>query len=369
MAIIDRRYLNCFDWTSFFLIAGIASLGLIFVFSATYKLDLPYSIFFKKQLLGIISGFGIYLLCCLIDYRRAILWGYTGYIAIIVLLVLTMLKGSVGGWGGQRWIDIAFIRIQPSELAKFFYPAFVTYFCCIKKDLIDGTIKDYLPLLIPLFITSLLVLKQPDLGTAIVLMTSGLAMLWLAGLSNKFFLYGFCFCLLATPLLWATLKPFQKQRIAVYLGSGTTTKERYQIEQARIAIGSGGLTGKGFLQGTQNCFHFIPAGRTDFIFAVLCEEMGFMGALLLIVLYLLLFMRLCWIIQTLRPREPRLFAAGLMLPILISAIINIGMVLGLLPIVGIPLPLMSYGISQTWTTFASLGLFNSVAIRRIYING
>lgn len=368
MQLFDRRYLKYFDWTSFALITAIAACGLLFVFSATYKVDEPYSIFFKKQLFGIITGFGIYLLCCLIDYRHAILWGYTGYIAVIVLLFITMVKGTVG-MGAQRWVGYAFIKIQPSEFAKLLFPAFVTYYCCIKREIVNGRWTDFIPLIIPLGICSFLVLKQPDLGTAIVIASSGLLMLWVAGLSNRFFLYSFLLIILAAPLLWSHLKPYQKNRVMVFCGQGDTNKERYQIEQAKIAIGSGGLTGKGVLQGTQNSLQFIPAGRTDFIFAVLCEETGYIGALFLLFLYTLLFLRLCWIILTIRPREPRLFAAGLILPIMVSAFINVCMVLDLLPVVGISLPLMSYGLSQTWTTFASLGLFNSIALRRFYING
>lgn len=362
MVIIDRRYIKYFDWPSFFLIIVLSLIGLMFAFSATYKPELPYSIVFKKQLFGIISGFGIYFLCCLVDYRKALQWGYIGYIAIIALLAVTLIKGSIG-MGGQRWIDLAFVKVQPSELAKFFFPAFITYYFYTHRDYFENTWYDFIPILIPLLVSTVLVLKQPDLGTAIVLLVSGLITLWLAGLSNKFFIYcGIC-GLLATPVLWHMLRPYQKARVFVFLGQGKSNKERYQIEQAKIAIGSGGLTGKGFLQGTQNKLRFIPAGQTDFIFAVLCEEAGFIGTMIILVLYIIFFLRLFSIIQTIKPPDPKLFAAGLILPIMLSAIINICMVLGLLPIVGIPLPFMTCGISQTWTTFASLGVFTGIAIR------
>lgn len=362
------RYLKYFDWVSFLLIIAIASIGLLYVFSATYNPETPYSIFFKKQFFGIISGIMIYIICSAIDYRRAIIWGYSGFIAVIALLIITKIKGTVG-MGAQRWIDLAFIRVQPSELAKLLFPAFATYYCCIKRDLLHGQWQEFLPLLFPLLIATFLVLKQPDLGTAIVILCAGLLILWIAGLSNRFFLYSFALLLFVAPLLWCTLKPYQKNRVAVFLGQGEARKERYQIEQSKIAIGSGGFFGKGFLRGTQNSLHFIPEGRTDFIFAVLCEELGFLGAIVLLLLYLLLFFRLWLLTTTIRPPTPRLFAAGLIFPITLATLINICMVLGLLPIVGIPLPLMSYGLSQTWTTFASLGLFNSIIIRRFYING
>lgn len=368
MTIFDRRYIKYFDWTSFFLIITLSCIGLMFVLSATYHAEVPYSVFFKKQLFGILSGIMIFFLCCTIDYRKAIQWGNIGYIAIIILLAFTIIKGSIG-MGAQRWIDLFFIKVQPSEIAKLLFPAFTTYYFYTYRDYFSGTWRDYVPIIIPLLISTILVLKQPDLGTAIVLFVSALITLWFTGISKKFFIYFGILSLFGAPVFWHILKPYQKTRILVFLGQGTTTKERYQIEQAKIAIGSGGFTGKGYLQGTQNKLQFIPAGRTDFIFAVLCEEAGFIGALLVLTLYIILFFRLFGIVQTIKPPDPKLFAAGLIIPIMISAFINIGMVLGLLPIVGIPLPFMTYGISHTWTTFASLGLFMGIAIRRCYING
>src|SRR5262249_48895149 len=143
-------------------------------------------------------------------------------------------------------------------------------------------------------------------------------------------------------------------------------KERYQIEQSRIAIGSGGLAGKGFLNGTQNKFQFLPESRTDFIFAVICEEWGFLGALIVIFLYAALFIRLFYVISTIKNVFAQLLAIGLIIHIVLSTLINMSMVVGLMPIVGIPLPFLSYGISNLWICFASLGWFNSIAMRRFY---
>ncbi len=368
ITIFDRRYVKYFDWTSFFLTITLSLIGLLFVFSATYKPDVPYSIFFKKQLFGTVSGLGIYFLCCTIDYRKALQWGYVGYLIIIGLLVFTLIKGTIG-MGGQRWIGFGALRIQPSELVKLFFPAFLTYYFYTHRDYFENRWYDFIPILIPLLVSTILVLKQPDLGTAIVLLATGLITLWFAGMDKKFFMYSGLCALLATPVLWHILKPYQKARVTVFFGGGNTNKERYQIEQAKIAIGSGGITGKGFLQGTQNKLRFIPAGQTDLVFVVLCEEAGFIGALIILILYVMLFLRLFSIVQTIKPPDPKLFAAGLIIPIMLSALINICMVLGLLPIVGIPLPFMTYGISHTWTTFASLGIFAGIAIRRCYING
>ena len=314
MAMIDRRYIKYFDWTSFFLIVALSFVGLMFVFSATYKPDIPYSSFFKKQLFGTLCGLGIYFVCCAIDYRKALQWGYVGYLIVIGLLAFTLIKGSIG-LGGQRWIGFGSIRVQPSELVKFFFPAFFTYYFCAHRDYFENRWYDFVPIFIPLLLSTVLVLKQPDLGTAIVLLSTGLITLWLAGLSKKFFIYAGLCALLAAPILWHMLRPYQKARVTVFLGQGKTTKERYQIEQAKIAIGSGGFAGKGFLQGTQSKLQFIPASQTDFIFAVLCEEAGFIGALIILLLYIILFLRLFVIVQSIKPPDHKLFAVGLIIPI------------------------------------------------------
>ena len=162
------------------------------------------------------------------------------------------------------------------------------------------------------------------------------------------------------------MKPYQQNRVLVMLGHGDARKERYQTEQSKIAIGSGGIFGKGLLKGTQNKLHFLPEDHTDFIFAVICEEWGLIGALLVILLLLALFTRLLFVVVTVETLFEQIVALGLLMPVLFSACINIGMVIGLLPIVGIPLPLMSYGMTNLIITLASLGWINNIAIRRFY---
>ena len=189
-------------------------------------------------------------------------------------------------------------------------------------------------------------------------------MLWFMGLSNKFFIYTTFFVLVTAPISWHFLKPYQKKRVLVFLGQGERNKERYQIEQSKIAVGSGGFWGKGFGKGTQNKLSFLPESRTDFIFSVICEEVGFVGATFVIALYLLLFLQILYLIGTISSIYAQLMCLGLLMPIMLSAIINTGMVLDLMPVVGIPLPFMSYGITHIWTSFASLGCINSVTCQR-----
>ncbi len=362
---IDRRYLRSFDWLSLAISIALAAIGLVFIYSATYKPEMPYSIFFRKQLFGIISGLFVYGIFCAIDFRTLMRWGYFAYFGIIVLLIFTIIKGSVA-MGGQRWINLGFIKLQPSELTKLFFPAFATYYVSTGNEH-ELKWRDFVPILIVLGISFVLVRKQPDLGTALILVFLGFILLWYAGINRKFFILGGMITLLAAPLLWHALKPYQKQRILVFMGYGNTHKERYQIEQSKIAIGSGGLSGKGFLQGTQNRLNFLPESRTDFIFSVIAEEWGFLGTMTLLALYLILFIHLFSIIATIRSTSIQMLAIGVIAHIVISTFINIGMVIGLLPVVGIPLPFVSYGLSNLWVTFASLGWFNSIAMRRFYL--
>lgn len=361
MIRIDRRYLICFDWVSFFLIIALSFIGLLTVLSATYYPGTPFSLYYKKQLFGIVSGIGIYCLCCFIDYRAGERWGYFLYFGTLFLLMLTFITGSIAK-GGQRWISLGFFKFQPSELAKIFFAPFVSYYLATEKS--RYTFSTFAPILGILAFSTILIQKQPDLGTALVLLFSGMTFLWLAGLSKKFFIASAIAALICTPIAWNMLKPYQKQRVMVFLGEGDQKKERYQIEQSMIAIGSGGIIGKGYLKGTQTKLNFLPEGRTDCIFSVFCEEWGFLGALILLSLYFALFYRTFKRILSFKNFYAQLLASGLLLPLLVSTIINLCMVMGLLPIVGIPLPFMTYGMSHLWMSYINLGLVQSIIMRR-----
>lgn len=363
MNINHRTTARSFDFITFFLMLLLAACGLLFVFSATYTTEKPFSPFFMKQCFGICSGIIIYFLCLIPDYRNLIRWGYLAYFGIIALLIFTLIKGSVG-MGGKRWLNFVFFKFQPSELAKFLFPAYMINCLHMRKKTIIHSFGLFIPLLIMLGISFILILKQPDLGTSLIVLFSGLILCWFAGLDRRFFLYSTLITLIMTPLIWSfVLRDYQKNRIIVFLGQGDHRKEGYQIEQASIAIGSGGLWGKGLFNGTQNRLRFLPESRTDFIFAVLCEEWGLIGALTIISCYILLFLRSFLLIRQVKDIYAQLFAIGLLLHILLATIINIGMVLGIMPIVGIPLPLMSYGLSNLLITIACLGAFQNIMLR------
>jgi rod shape determining protein RodA len=368
MIFQEIRYLKHFDWITFFITNSLSLIGLLFIFSATYRAELPYSIFFKKQLFGIFGGLIIFVLFSLLDYRVLMRWGYYLYGVVIVLLTFTLIKGKIG-MGGQRWLELVFFRLQPSELAKLFFPAFITHYLYQYKDRYQySSFLLFAPILIVLVVSFMLMRKQPDLGTGLIILCSGLISVWCAGINKKFFIYGFIIIVISMPVSWHTLKQYQKKRILVFLGYGDKNSERYQLEQSKIAIGSGGLFGKGFLQGTQNRFRFLPESRTDFIFSVIAEEMGFFGVLSILLLYAFLFFRLLIIIAMLKDVFVQLLAIGIISPIILSTFINICMVTGLLPIVGIPLPLLSYGLSNLWVTYAALGWLSGITMRRFYIH-
>ena len=280
MIFVNKRYLCYFDWISLFLVLMLSSISLCFVFSTTCKAG-AFSLFFKKQIFGILSGVLIYFFCSFIDYRTICRTGYWLYLFTIGLLIFTLIKGSVG-MGAQRWINLGFVKFQSSELAKLFFPMFITYYFLHDTEQTEPKPITYgIPLAV-ICLSFILVLKQPDLGTGLVILFSGSLMLWFTGLQTKFFMMAGLCVLVTAPISWHFLKPYQKKRILVFFGEGDRNKERYQIEQSKIAVGSGGILGKGIGQGTQNKMCFLPESRTDFIFSVICEETGFVGAMIVI---------------------------------------------------------------------------------------
>ncbi|MCF7899164.1 rod shape-determining protein RodA [Candidatus Babeliales bacterium] len=374
--MIDRRYFRYFDWVNFSLTLILLAVGLLFVFSSTYSTTKPFSRYFNKQLFGAITGVFIYFIFCLVDLRKIDRQGYLAYFFILILLIYTFLNGFIG-MGAKRWVSLYFFSFQPSELTKLFLPIFLAYYFNEQnlpnsantnyfKNNFKIRIKEYIFPLIMILVSFFLILKQPDLGTAIIILISGLTTLWIVGLEKKIFIFLGLSVVMCAPFLWQHLKTYQKQRILVLLGDGDTRKERYQLEQSKIAVGSGGLTGKGFLKGTQNKFAFLPEDHTDFIFSVICEEWGFLGGLLIITLFSLLFIRFFYVAINLPTLYEQIIATGLICYLISSVCINIGMVIGILPIVGIPLPLISYGNTNLWVTMASLGCLNNLSIRRFY---
>jgi rod shape determining protein RodA len=370
-----------FDWFSTAALVVLTSIGLLFVFSTTLQnkdlitfenINLTnnssnvlidclkhkfYSTYFIKQLWGSIIGFLIYLLICFSKPRELLRLGYLAFVVTFILLIFTLIKGSVG-MGAQRWINLGFIKFQPSELVKIFFPPFFVYYLYEREKL--PTVYNFLPLIIIFVINLWLILKQPDLGTAILVGLGGLVLFMHAGLPKKFFLTISVISILFAPLCWHLLKPYQKKRIEIFFGGGEKHRERYQIEQAKIAIGSGKIFGKGYLKGTQNRLSFLPEKRTDFIFSIICEEWGFIGALFILLLYLIFFLYQLILISRMSSWYDQLLCLGLITPIISATVLNVAMNSQLAPVVGIPLPLISYGLTNLWITMAAIGWINCI---------
>jgi len=289
-------------------------------------------------------------------------FGYLLYIIVLGLLIWASLFGITAS-GSQRWINLYFINLQPSELMKIaIIICFAKYYHRIQLTNVNKLRNIIIPILI-LFAPIVLVVGQPDLGTAILIALSGIIVLWLAGVNIKYFFYSSLIFIISAPFVISFLKPYQKLRILTFfdpdkdpLGAG------YQIIQSKIAVGSGGLTGKGFLKGTQGYLEFLPEKHTDFIFTLFSEEFGFIGSIFLLILYAILIFRIIRIGSLSRNFFGKFFCYGFGSAIFVYITVNMAMVLGLLPIVGSPLPIMSYGGSAMLATMLGLGIVMSTKI-------
>ena len=289
-------------------------------------------------------------------------FSYIIYLIVILLLIYVSFFG-IKSSGSQRWMDLYLFVLQPSELMKIaIIMCLAKYFHRIKIENVNSFTSITIVLSI-IIIPIIFVISQPDLGTSILIALSGLIILWLGGMKIKYFIYSFITFLISLPFIISFLKPYQKLRILTFLdpdrdplGAG------YQIIQSKIAIGSGGLNGKGFLKGTQSYLDFLPEKHTDFIFTLFSEEFGFIGSVGLLILYSIIIFRIVRIGAISRSNFARLFCFGYAFAIFIYIVVNLSMVLGLLPIVGSPLPIMSYGGSSMLATMIGFGIVLSAKI-------
>ena len=288
--------------------------------------------------------------------------GYIFYVIIIGLLIWTYLFG-IKSSGSQRWIDLYFINLQPSELMKIcIILCLAKYFHRMKLENVNS-LYAILSSLIVILLPMGLVIVQPDLGTSLLISISGLAVLWFAGINHKYFIYTMIGFLISLPFIISFLKPYQKLRVLTFLnpdrdplGAG------YQIIQSKIAVGSGGIFGKGFLKGTQSYLEFLPEKHTDFIFTLFSEEFGFIGSVFLLLIYAIIIYRIVAIGAQSRSYFAKLFCYSFAASIFVYITINMSMVLGLLPIVGSPLPIMSYGGSSMLATMIGFGIVMSAKV-------
>lgn len=378
------------DWLMLASIAGLMLIGVAFIFSASSASD-PNSNFWLKQ--AIAYGLGLLLaagICC-VPYETLSRFAIVGYWLSIVLLLSVMVFGT-SRLGAKRWIDLGFFQFQPSEFAKL---AFIfmqaSYLSRPKEELRDGRL--FLKALGMTALPFIIILKEPDLGSALVLFPIGLAMMFVAGVPMRFMVrfvsgVGLLIALLLIDILIAPpkwqikLEEYQRQRLLVYFGKdfarrNATEAEReqarrlqkeksYNVEQALISVGSGGLTGKGWRQGTQNALGYLPraVAHNDFIFSVIAEEKGFLGSVMVIGLYSVLIFSGIKIAAQARDRLGKLLAVGVVTMLFSHIFINIGMNIRLMPVTGIPLPLLSYGGTSVLCSLIAIGVLQNVYIYR-----
>lgn len=362
MLMFDRRLIKNFDMLLVILCLILGCVGIAAIYSATHFSQ--ESDLFIKQILWFGTGLLVMMAATFFNYRILKRWAYIIYGFSIVLLIGVFFFGRTA-LGARRWLSIGPLSFQPSEFAKIaFIIALARYLTPEGMEKRRFYFQDLLVpmvLFLPLFI---IIMKQPDLGTSLVLIPIFLGMLYFAGVEMKYLFTMIGVGCGLSPLAWFFLKGYQKARLLVFLNPkkdilGTS----YHLIQSKIAIGSGKLLGKGFLRGTQTQLRFLPKQHTDFIFSVIGEELGFIGVLVLLSLYLMLLYRGMKASLT-RDLFGRLLVAGIISGFTFQIFVNVGMSTGLLPVTGLPLPFMSYGGSSTIFTFICIGLILNVRMRR-----
>ena len=346
----------------YYLIFIVILIGSISVFAIYSTENGNFSYYTKNHLIRLLTFFLMFLVFSFIRISTWYRHAYIFYFVALLLLFAVIFFGVTAS-GSKRWINLYFLNLQPSEIMKIaIIVCFARYYHRI-QNVETQSYKFLLQPIILLIVPCYLVIKQPDLGTAILIAGSGLAIIWLAGINIKYFVYSGLLLLVSLPFVISFLKPYQKSRILTFfnpdrdpLGAG------YQIIQSKIAIGSGGFYGKGFLKGTQSYLEFLPEKHTDFIFTLFSEEFGFLGSVILIFLYLLLIYRIIKIGFDCRSFFSRLFCFGFSTALFLYVFVNIAMVNGLLPIVGAPLPIMSYGGSSMLSIMLGLSIVMSCKI-------
>ena len=346
----------------YILLTCILLLGLISVFSM-YSTDGGEILFHSKSHAAKFLIFFIMMIS--LSFVNIRFWHFSAYLFYIIILLFLVWASLYGvkASGSQRWVNLYFINLQPSELMKVaIIVCLAKYYHRLQFNKINSFQSIFVAVII-LILPIMLVVTQPDLGTSILIALSGLVVIWLAGINIKYFMYSFITLLISMPFAISFLQPYQKLRILTFLnpdrdplGAG------YQIIQSKIAVGSGGFSGKGFLKGTQSYLEFLPEKHTDFIFTLFAEEHGFLGSISLLLIYIIIIYRVLKIGTISRSYFAKLFCYGYGSAIFFYVTVNMSMVLGLLPIVGSPLPIMSYGGSSMLATMIGFAIVMSARI-------
>ncbi len=364
--MFDRRLLEGFDWVLLLTVITICIVGLISIYSASYSYgtDTPY---FQKQVVWFLIGLVVMAVVTMIDYRFLERFSPILYIFSILLLLFVLFYGTGGpGTSGNQWIKLGPVFVQPSEFVKYVLVLYFAYYFNESRRIGDLGLKEIAWPLVATIIPFALILKQPDFGTAVVLLFVFTPIIFLVGVRLKLLLFTAILGFISVPFAWVfLLKAYQRNRFVTFfnpdldpLGKG------YQIIQSKISVGSGQFWGKGYMAGTQARLNFLPARHTDFIFSVFTEEWGFFGGSLLVGLYLFLILWCLRHVGKTKDRSGTILTLGITTVLAFQIIINIGMVLGLMPIVGMPLPFMSYGGSALLSQMIGIGLILNVRMRQ-----
>jgi len=362
--MIDRRLFTHFDYTFLGIVLLIASIGILNLYSATSYEETLGTPLYLKQVLWLGIGLGVMLMIAFVEYRYYIDLAYIVYTIAIVLLILVLGYGIITS-GAQRWVKIGPFSFQPSEFVKISLIMALAKFFQRPPGREGYSLRQLAFPFLLLFVPLVLILKQPDLGTAIILLLVFLSVLIFVKIRWSSLITLVVIGTSILPLVWRFLKDYQKKRILTFfnpdldpLGAG------YHLIQSKIAVGSGGILGKGFMKGSQSKLGFLPEQHTDFIFSALGEEWGLAGSLVVVGLYLILILWGLRIAVESKDRFGAILSFGVVAMFFWHVLININMVMGLMPVVGIPLPLLSYGGSFVLSSLMGIGLLLNVSMRR-----
>jgi len=354
---MEKVTFNRFYWPLFFVTIAISVFGIFAIYSATAEGSA--SEFAVKQLVWLVAGLSAMGIVLLIGYKPFLNMSYLIYAAGLMMLLAVLVMGPIRG-GAQRWISIGPFILQPSEFIKIVLIVTLAHYLGNSEKNLSQLSRFFVSFFITI-VPMVLVLKQPDLGTSLIFLPILFTMLFVWGAQKRFFFTTFGLGLVSMPFMWSILKDYQRRRLLTFinpdldpLGAG------YTAIQSKIAVGSGGLFGKGYLSGSQNKLDFLPEHHTDFIFGVVGEELGFVGAAVLILLYALFIFLSVRVIRKTTDVRGKLLATGILAMLMCHILINIGMCIGLMPITGLPLPFMSYGGSSMLAFFIATGLLLSI---------
>jgi rod shape determining protein RodA len=362
--MIDRRLVTNFDWLMIGLLVALAACGATNLYSAASTFENAGSPIYLKQLYWFCLGLGVMLTVALVGYQRLSVLAYPFYVGVVVLLVAVLLFGRIVS-GAQRWLALGPLVVQPSELARLAVIMVLAHYFQRRDQTEPYKLRQLIVPALLAAVPAVLILKEPDLGTALMVLAVGASVILANGVRVFSLIMAGAGFLGAMPLAWHFLKDYQKRRIFSFLDpESDPLGSAYHLIQSKIAVGSGQFHGKGFMAGTQSQLHFLPEQHTDFAFSVLAEEWGFVGSVIVIVLLAAVVYRGLMHAIRAKDRMGMLIVVGATACIFWPTIINIGMVAGVFPVVGIPLPFISYGGSSLVSTMAALGLIQGVSMRR-----